>query len=203
MTRALIADPDRDCADSMAMFLAANGVEARAVYDGISALDTATAWKPTSVVLDLYMPRLSGLEAAHALREKFGRGIQLVAYSAWPAKEARARALEAGFDAFIAKPSTPEDLLMLVSPELRLTIERGMEVAARQLSLQMDLYGTYLAKADDMPERFLVRQVKLLVEQRLQVINERILRQTIPGEVRDQLMEQLEALRARLYPPEG
>ncbi|HXS53285.1 MAG TPA: response regulator [Usitatibacter sp.] len=202
MTRALIADPDRDCADSMAMFLAANGIEARAVYDGLSALTTACAWKPSSAVLDLYMPRLSGLKAAQALRAKFGREIQLVAYTAWPAREAKARALEAGFDAFITKPSTPEDLLMLVSPEVRLTIERGMEVAARQLHLQMTLYGTYLDKAESMPERFFARDVKRLVEERLQRLSDRIQRQTIPGEVRDGLIDQLEALRRRLYPPQ-
>jgi len=202
MTRALIADPDRDCADSIAMFLAANGVEARAVYDGLSAVATASSWKPSSVVLDLYMPRLSGLEAAHALRAKFGREIQLIAYTAWPQRESRTRALEAGFDAFIAKPSTPEDLLMLVSPELRLTIERGMDVAASQLSLQMDLYGIYVEKAEEIPERFLVREVKVLVEERLRGINDRIFRQTIPGELRDQLVDQLEALRGRLHPPQ-
>jgi CheY-like chemotaxis protein len=203
MTRALIADPDRDCADSMAMFLSANGVEARAVYDGLSAVATASEWKPASVVLDLYMPRLSGLDAANALRAKFGREIQLVAYTAWPPKKAKIRALEAGFDAFIAKPSTPEDLLVLVSPELRLTIERGMDAAARQLNLQMDLYDTYLEKAERMPERFLVRHVKLLVEERLQSIGDRILRQTIPGAVRDQLVDHLDALRKRLYAAEG
>jgi len=203
MTRALIADPDRDCADSIAMFLAANGVEAHAVYDGLSAVAKAAEWKPASVVLDLYMPRLSGLEAANALRARFGREIQLVAYTAWPQKEAKARALEAGFDAFIAKPSTPEDLLVLVSPELRLTIESGMEVAARQLDLQMDLYDTYLDKAQNMPERFLVRPVKLLVEERLQTIGDRILRQTIPGAVRDRLVDHLEALRRGLYGNDG
>ena len=77
-----------------------------------------------------------------------------------------------------------------------------MEVAARQLHLQMTLYGTYLDKAESMPERFFARDVKRLVEERLQRLSDRIQRQTIPGEVRDGLIDQLEALRRRLYPPQ-
>ena len=199
MTRTLIADPDADCADSMAMFLSANGVEARAVYDGLSAVTTATQWRPSTVVLDLYMPRMSGLEAAGALRARFGREIQLVAYSAWPAGEARERALAAGFDAFIPKPSTPEDLLMLASPEVRATIERSMAVNARQIGLQLDLCEKYLEQAARVDERGIAGEVSRFVEERIHRMGERIARQTIPGEVREKLSAQLEALRRRLY----
>lgn len=151
------------------------------------------------MVLDLYMPRLSGLEAAGVLRARFGRTIQLVAYSAWPAGEARKRALEAGFDAFIPKPSTPEDLLMIVSPEVRATIERSMEVNARQIALQLDLCKSYLQQAVQMREREAVHMVSRLIEERIHSIGERIVRQTVPGDLRDELQANLESLRRGLY----
>ena len=199
MTRTLIADADADCANSMAMFLSANGIETRAVYDGLAAVKTASEWRPATVVLDLYMPRLSGLEAAEALRAKFGREIQLVAYTAWANKEARERVAAAGFDTFVAKPSTPEDLLVLVSPELRATIERSMAVNARQIGLQMDLCLTYLDRAVRLGQDQLAREVARFVEERAHRIAERIVRQTLPGELREELQARLESLRRRFY----
>ena len=199
MTRTLIADPDTDCADSIAMYLCANGIEARAVYDGLAAVKTATRWMPSSVVLDLYMPRMSGLAAAETLRAKFGREIQLVAYSAWAVAEAKERALAAGFDVFVPKPSTPEDLLMLVSPGVRTTIERSMEVNARQIALQLQLCETYLKRAARLPEPGIVREISHFVEERIRRIGERIGSQTVPGAVREGLEAQLEALRRKLY----
>ena len=199
MTRTLIADADADCANSMAMFLSANGIETRAVYDGLAAVKTASEWRPATVVLDLYMPRLSGLEAAQALRAKFGREIQLVAYTAWSNQEARERVAAAGFDTFVPKPSTPEDLLMLASPELRATIERSMAVNARQIGLQMDLCLTYLDRALRLGQDDLARQVARFVEERAHRIAERIVRQTLPGELREHLQARLESLRRRVY----
>lgn len=199
MTRTLIADADADCANSMAMFLSANGIETRAVYDGLAAVKTATEWRPATAILDLYMPRLSGLEAAQALRAKFGHDIQLVAYTAWSNQEARARVAAAGFDTYVAKPSTPEDLLMLVSPAVRAMIERSMAVNARQIGLQMDLCFTYLDRAVRLGQDQLGREVARFVEERAHRIAERIVRQTLPGELREELQGRLEALRRRIY----
>ena len=45
-SRVLVADDVKDSADTLADLLAAQGLEARAVYDGRDALRLAETWRP-------------------------------------------------------------------------------------------------------------------------------------------------------------
>ena len=73
--------------------------------DGVVALELAQELKPDAVILDLMLPRRSGLDmrADERLRD-----IPVFVVSAWP--ERREAVLEAGADAFIKKPFDPDEL---------------------------------------------------------------------------------------------
>ncbi len=102
--RVLVADDNRDAADSLARLLALQGHDVRVAYDGTSVLDLAKEHRPAVAILDIGMPRVNGYEAAKRLREEYGSAITLVASTGWGQENDRRRALQAGFDHHLTKP---------------------------------------------------------------------------------------------------
>jgi PAS domain S-box-containing protein len=113
--RVLVADDNRDAADTLAMLFRKLGHDVRTVYDGPQALEVASDYHPHLLVLDIGMPAMSGYEVARRLRTQPGFGESLlVAITGWGQEEDRRRTREAGFDYHLVKPveiKTLEDLL--------------------------------------------------------------------------------------------
>jgi CheY-like chemotaxis protein len=103
--RVLIVDDNRDAAQSLAMLVELLGNDVSVAFDGAEALDRATAFHPTIVLLDLSMPGMSGFEVARRLREQPGLApVRLVALSGRSEDEYRRRSAAAGFDDHLVKP---------------------------------------------------------------------------------------------------
>ena len=114
--RILVADDNRDAAESMSMVLRLMGNEVRTVNDGIKAVEEAEAFRPDMVLLDIGMPRLNGYDAARRIRaERWGKAILVVAMTGWGQDEDKRRASEAGFDQHFTKPVNPADLEQLIA----------------------------------------------------------------------------------------
>ena len=114
--RILIADDNRDAADSLAALLELDGHEIHVAYDGAEALETCLRQPPHIALLDIGMPKLDGYELARRIRaQSWGTDIKLVAITGWGQKADRARALEAGFSAHLAKPVTAESLAAVLA----------------------------------------------------------------------------------------
>jgi CheY-like chemotaxis protein len=87
------------------------GHEVAVMYDGVAALAAAQDFRPDTVILDLGMPRLDGLEAAKRLRAlPGGRRMRLIAMTGWGQEADRQRTREAGFDLHLVKPATSEEI---------------------------------------------------------------------------------------------
>jgi CheY-like chemotaxis protein len=113
----LVADDNRDSADSMAMMLGLLGFETTVVYDGDDAIHAAAALRPRAVILDLGMPRLAGDEVARRLRcEEWAKDIVLIALSGWGRDDDRKKTAEAGFDHHLVKPLDLHALSLLLAP---------------------------------------------------------------------------------------
>jgi len=114
--RILVVDDNRDAAESLAMLLQLMGHEARTVYDGLEAVETATKFQPDVVLLDIGLPRLDGYEAARQIRaQQRDQRLTLVALTGWGLGEDRRRSDDAGFDAHLVKPVEPEALMKLLA----------------------------------------------------------------------------------------
>lgn len=73
--RVLIADDDRDGADTLAQLLQVElDCEVRTTYDGAAALEQAMTDPPDALILDIRMPHLGGLDVVRRLEEAAGRG---------------------------------------------------------------------------------------------------------------------------------
>ena len=151
-TRVLVADDVCDSADTLAQLIAAQGIEARAVYDGREALALAESWRPDGAILDLGLPGLTGYELARELRGRFGRRIRLVAYTGWAADSARERALEAGFEEFLVKPAEPALLLLALGKPMADLVRRPTDVRIEQLLRQIELGESLLRHGRARPE---------------------------------------------------
>ncbi len=111
----LIADDNRDAADSLAILLEMAGHEVRVAHLGKTALALAQTFRPDTALLDIGMPDLSGYEVAESLRkEPWASDIRLIALTGWGQDSDRRRALEAGFHHHLIKPVDPDKLAELV-----------------------------------------------------------------------------------------
>jgi CheY-like chemotaxis protein len=83
-------------------------------HDGDQAVILAHEHHPDLIVLDLMLPRMSGLEVLSHLRAEAPPGdAHILVMSAWPNSEAAARA--AGADSYLPKPFNPDDLVSIVT----------------------------------------------------------------------------------------
>jgi PAS domain S-box-containing protein len=114
--RILLVDDNRDSADSLACLLRLGGHEVRVAYDAVEALAAARSFDLEVGVLDIGLPGMSGLELAVELRASAPRRrTQLIALSGYGQDADRERSREAGFDAHLVKPVSPDDLLHLLA----------------------------------------------------------------------------------------
>jgi PAS domain S-box-containing protein len=115
--RILVVDDNTEAALSLAKILSRiHDQEVRVAHDGPSALDTAKAFLPEAVVLDIEMPDMDGHEVARRLRRRPElEGVVLIALTGWGQEEDRRQSKEAGFDHHLAKPVESDVLLQLIT----------------------------------------------------------------------------------------
>lgn len=114
-TRILIADDDRDAADSLAELLRLAGYAVSVAYNGGDALRQAMEFIPEAIVLDLNMPVLTGFEVAERYRDAAGRSRPpIIALTG--EQGVIQRAVDAGFDHFMTKPVSLAELERILPP---------------------------------------------------------------------------------------
>jgi two-component system, chemotaxis family, CheB/CheR fusion protein len=109
--RILVADDNRDAADSLSMLLKLSGHEVRLAHTGAEAFEAAKRSRPDIGVFDIGMPDFDGYELAERIRrEAWGKKITLIAVTGWGQESDKRRALSAGFDHHLTKPIEPDQL---------------------------------------------------------------------------------------------
>jgi two-component system, chemotaxis family, CheB/CheR fusion protein len=111
--RVLVVDDNRDAADTLAELVRMLGHDAEVAFDGAAAIEHARRTAPEVVLCDIGLPGMNGYEVAKALRAE-GDGVKLIAVTGYAQPEDVRRAIEAGFDAHVAKPLDPADLERLL-----------------------------------------------------------------------------------------
>jgi len=107
--RILVVDDNHDSAESLALLLELQGHDVRTAFTGPAAIETASAFRPEIVLLDIGLPGMDGYEVARRLRADLGR-VRLIALTGYGRDEDRDRSREAGFDHHLVKPVDLEAL---------------------------------------------------------------------------------------------
>lgn len=105
----LVADDDEDILQLVAFRLERAGYRILTASDGEQALQIALDQHPDLAVLDVMMPRLTGLEVTERLRAE-GKRMPIVLLTARVQEADIARGFEAGADDYIKKPFSPQEL---------------------------------------------------------------------------------------------
>jgi len=114
-TSILIADDYDDNRELLRLMLESDGYVIREARDGRECVTVARADPPDVALIDLSMPVLDGWDTLRELRADVRtRAVRCVAVTAFATDQDRQRVLDAGFDAYLAKPFRSRDLLDLV-----------------------------------------------------------------------------------------
>jgi two-component system phosphate regulon response regulator PhoB len=115
MTTILVADDEVPIVELVRFTLEDDHVQVVGAFDGVEALELASAVRPDLVLLDVQMPHLGGLEVCRRLRQSPDCAhTRIVILSAAAQEEDRERGMAAGADEYLTKPFSPLRLLTLV-----------------------------------------------------------------------------------------
>ncbi|HLV60919.1 MAG TPA: response regulator [Fredinandcohnia sp.] len=128
--RVLAVDDDPDERELLRVVLEGEGFDVVLAENGFEAGLLCGLARPDAVILDLRMPGLDGFGAIELLRSREDTSsIPVIACTAMADDKTRDKVIEAGFDAHIVKPYSPEDLVGKILQLLGL--ERGRSASAR------------------------------------------------------------------------
>lgn len=120
MKRILIIEDDRDIVELVRYNLANEGFQVSAAHDGSSGLATVKKTPPDLLLLDLMLPKLSGLDICREIRrdESLNR-LPILMLTARGDEADRVVGLEMGADDYVTKPFSPRELVARVKALLR------------------------------------------------------------------------------------
>ena len=111
----LVADDEEDIRALVAFRLQRAGYDVITAADGATALTLATTRLPDLIVLDMMMPKATGLEVTRSLREQDStKDIPVILLTARAQEADVASGFAAGADDYVKKPFSPMDLQLRV-----------------------------------------------------------------------------------------
>ena len=107
----LCADDDEDILSLVSLRLERAGYRVARARDGEEALERARSLRPEVIVLDVMMPRRTGVEVLGELRaDPALAGIRVILLSARVQESDVDRGFESGADDYVKKPFSPNEL---------------------------------------------------------------------------------------------
>ena len=103
--KVVVVDDDPTVHKLIGRALPSGEFEVQSVQNPLQAFDEVKRLQPDLVILDLMMPKITGLEICQKLKEsQETKGIRILILSAKESQEDRVRGLEIGADDYISKP---------------------------------------------------------------------------------------------------
>ena len=124
--RILLIDDDADLSAMVAEYLAVEGFETTVVHNGEDGVTAALTGDYGAVILDVMMPRMSGIEVLRRVRQS--SAIPVIMLTAKGDDVDRVIGLEMGADDYVPKPYYPRELLA----RLRAILRRAPTPAAQR-----------------------------------------------------------------------
>ncbi|HEY3494274.1 MAG TPA: response regulator [Polyangiaceae bacterium] len=114
--RIVLVDDDPDALELVTLILEGAGMSVRAAPGASDAFSQIQSFSPHVIVSDIGMPEEDGYSLIRRVRSLASdvRSTPAIALTAFSGPENRERALNAGFDLHIVKPSDPDRLVSAI-----------------------------------------------------------------------------------------
>ncbi len=120
----LVVDDEPDALNLVRQHLTAAGFRVLECRNGETALNIARAEKPHLIILDLWLPGITGLDVCRALKnDRLTAQIPVVMLTADQNEIDRVVAFELGVDDYVTKPFSPRELVLRTQAILRRKFE--------------------------------------------------------------------------------
>jgi CheY-like chemotaxis protein len=110
----IVVEDNDDVRTQVSSFLAEMGAKVAVAKNGREGLDAIRNCLPSLVVSDIKMPEMDGFQMLREIRtlgSEAGGRVPVIAMTAFIMQRERTDILDAGFEAYLAKPFTPNKLV--------------------------------------------------------------------------------------------
>ena len=154
----LLAEDTRDLNRAVTAILKHEGFEVDSAYDGEEALSFLTAGSYDGIILDIMMPKVSGIEVLTSLR-KMNDTTPVLLLTAKAEVDDRVSGLDAGADDYLTKPFAMKELLARIRSMLR----RRTRYSAEELHFEgLSLRSESLELAAENSVRLSMKEFELM-----------------------------------------
>ncbi|WP_034388587.1 response regulator transcription factor [Deinococcus sp. YIM 77859] len=136
MSTVLVVDDEPSVRKVASAYLEREGFQVRTAADGIDGLRQAEAGGLALVVLDVMLPKMSGLDVCKRLRAS--SNVPVILLTARGEEFDRILGLELGADDYVVKPFSPRELVARVKAVLRRTSGEAAPLPAVYEDLRVD-----------------------------------------------------------------
>jgi DNA-binding NtrC family response regulator len=154
--RVLIVEDDPATRTGLAELVRTWGFVTEAAADGEEALKLVTSFRPSIVVTDLFMPRMTGQQLLKVLKDE---DLKVIMLTAQGSVESAVEAVKDGAEDYLTKPVDPQKLRLLLQRIAELNLQkRENEVLRRQLR-EKGTFGRIVGNSPSM------RRIYQVIEQ--------------------------------------
>lgn len=159
----LVADDEPDILEIISYNLKKEGFEVFTASNGNEALDSARLHHPDLIILDIMMPKKTGVEVCQILRTQPDFQKTLIIFLTAVSDEAvQIKGLESGADDYVTKPVSPKVLVSRVNALFR----RIKQVPEENKKIRIDNFSidpaSYLVTIDDREVVLAKKEFELL-----------------------------------------
>ena len=140
----LIADDEESIIEVVKIYLEKEGYSVLTALDGDTALELEIAEKPDLLILDIMLPKMSGLELCRAIE----REVPIIFLTAKTSEEDKIAGFALGADDYITKPFSPRELIARVKAVMRRSNLAGIDGIISVDGMSIDLNNKNVKIAD-------------------------------------------------------
>ena len=150
LKKVLIVDDEPDILEIISYNLIKEGYEILTAKNGMNALDLVGSFKPDLIILDITMPKMSGVEVCKILRSKPEYNDTMIIFlTALSDESSQIKGLETGADDYVSKPISPKVLVSRVNAIFRrLNKEESKTIKLGNMVIDPEKFMVILDGAD-------------------------------------------------------
>lgn len=135
----LIADDEQDILEIISYNLSKEGYEVYTAKDGNEAIERAKQVHPDLIILDIMMPKKTGVEVCQILRSQpLFQDTLIIFLTALSDEASQIKGLETGADDYVSKPISPKVLVSRVNALFRRVNSKDTSKAIKVGNIQID-----------------------------------------------------------------